>query len=171
MDDVESLQAAVARDPKDLTARLILADVVQESGDDAGAELIRIRVAIARLGAPPLVTPISVSVSPRRQSYDVSEDLAVDCVVYRIDLVVCAPADVHPEGTVIDVVLGKGGPEEIICGVRVQWGYQVIDGPADNYTLECIVEEDGFPRRAELAPLRRRERELNRTCAARTHFD
>ena len=49
MDEREALLAAIREDAEDDTARLVFADWLQEQGDEARAEFVRVQVRIARL--------------------------------------------------------------------------------------------------------------------------
>jgi uncharacterized protein (TIGR02996 family) len=164
--NLEALWAAVKLDPKDLSAQLVLADAVQESGDDDLAELLRVRVEIARLDGPPLACPTQVEIEPVRDTFFDSLGLPIDRAVYQATLIVRAShAPECFQWTVIDVLLPMGGDDKIITDARVVQRYQTIEQLNGNLaTIVCHIDEVALGRRDEIAPLRRRECELTRIC-------
>ena len=71
-DDARALLAAIVADPADDTARLAYADCIEENGNSARAEFIRLQIEAERIFAPRLLeVPITLGIRNERHTDDV----------------------------------------------------------------------------------------------------
>lgn len=147
MSDRSAFITAICADPDDDTARLVYADYLEENGEPARAEFIRVQCELAKLGEPPRVIPIDsrswepVGVGQPDGAFLRHDDsgFAVNDVLELEVGFVDTGSTLRFFAAVTGVILGNPG------GQRVR--YRTLPG-------------DPFPERARYIDLRRREREL-----------